>query len=256
MTRTPTSSFARRVSRPGLVVATLLAAPVLLAACGDDPAGSGNVAVTVYGEDFIELGIPASEVADGWSVTFDAFNVTVSDIDVAGATIAGPVALEISEPTEGAGYLAGVVAADAGSHTGHAFTIDRVELSGSATRDDVTKTFDWVFVDPVRYSACETTTVVNDGGEASFQITIHADHYFYDSIVSSEPSLVFDELAGADVDEDGVITQAELEAADPGALDTGSSGDIDTLWAYLVALNQTLGHVDGEGHCDSAPAMN
>lgn len=250
------SLHGRRAARPGLAIAALAVAPTLLAACGDDPAGRGDVAVTVYGEDFIELGIPASEVEDGWSVTFDSFDITVSDIQVADGTIAGPVTLEISEPTEGAGHAVGVVEVDAGSHTGHAFTIDRVELSGSATRDDVTKTFDWVFDAPVRYTACETTTVVSDGGEAAFQITIHADHYFYDSIVSSEPTLVFDELADADVDEDGVITQAELEAADPGALDTGSSGDIDTLWAYLVALNQTLGHVDGEGHCDSAPAMN
>lgn len=35
----------------------------LLAACGD---GEDTVRVTAYGESFIEDGIPASEMDDGW----------------------------------------------------------------------------------------------------------------------------------------------------------------------------------------------
>jgi hypothetical protein len=65
----------------------------------------------------------------------------------------------------------------------------------------------------------------------------------------------FEELALADADSDGEITQAELEAAPvPGAFDTGND-EVANLWAFLVAQSRTLGHVDGEGHCDAVPLV-
>ncbi len=48
-----------------------------------------------------------------------------------------------------------------------------------------------------------------------------------------------------------MLTRAELEAAGIGAYDPGNA-DVDDLWAWLVAQSATLGHVDGEGHCDAA----
>ena len=115
----------------------------------------------------------------------------------------------------------------------------------------MTKNFDWVFDEEVHYTECETTTSVTEGAASTFQITVHADHYFYDSLVSEDPILVFQGLADADADADGEITRAELEAADIGGLDPGSDGSVDDLWSWLVAQNATLGHVDGEGHCDA-----
>ncbi|MEM1348636.1 MAG: hypothetical protein AAGI01_08785, partial [Myxococcota bacterium] len=55
-------------------------ASIALAGCSEN---SGEVAVTVYGEEFIEQGIPAEEMADGWAVTFDRFVVDVEDVKIA-----------------------------------------------------------------------------------------------------------------------------------------------------------------------------
>lgn len=95
---------------------------------------------------------------------------------------------------------------------------------------------------------------MKEGETASFQITVHADHLFSDSLVSSEPKVLFQPLADADSDGDGALSEAELVAADVGAYDPGSEDGIDDLWAWLGAQVRTLGHVDGEGHCTAGPA--
>lgn len=224
---------------------------VVTALSGCSPSGDGEIDVTLYGEDFVEHGIPADETADGWSVTFDRFVVTVDDVTVGGVTVVGIDPVDISEPTDGAGHLLATAPVPAGSHTDPGFTLSHIEVAGSAVRDGVTKTFDWTFDQRTRYSACETTTEVLEGETATFEITIHADHFFYDSLVAEDPELVFQGLADADADADGEITRAELQATGIGGLDPGSEGGIDDLWAWLVAQGRTLGHVDGEGHCDA-----
>lgn len=237
------------------IFALALLALTTLTACGEDDAdaesGEGVVQVAVYGEDFIEQGIPASEMTDSWAVTFDRFVVTVEDVVVGGVSMPNAGALDISVATDGSGHTITSAAVPAGSHSDSSFAITRVEAAGSATKDGVTKTFDWTFDQRVDYTACETTTEVADGGNATFQVTVHADHFFYDSLVSEDPQLVFQTLADADTDGDNAITRAELEASDIGSLDAGSGGDVNDLWAWLVAQNATLGHVDGEGHCDA-----
>jgi hypothetical protein len=229
----------------------LIFAAAALTACGETSGSEGTVDVTVYGEDFIEKGIPAEEMTDGWAITFDTFVVTVDEVVVGGVDIPSADPIDISVETDGSGHAFGSAAVPTGAHTGSSYAIARVELAGSATKEGVTKNFSWVFDEEVHYSECETTTTVSEGDPATFQITVHADHYFYDSLVSSDPSLVFQELADADTDGDDEITRAELEAADIGSLDPGSDDEVDDLWSWLVAQNATLGHVDGEGHCDA-----
>ena len=58
---------------------SLVFAVSMLAAC-TETTSEGTVDVTVYGEDFIEKGIPAEEMTDGWAVTFDRFVVTVDEV--------------------------------------------------------------------------------------------------------------------------------------------------------------------------------
>ena len=65
----------------------------LLAACGDDPA-DGRITATVYGEEFIEEGIPADVFSDGWAVSFDTFLVSVGNV----AGKAGEDAAEVGDP--------------------------------------------------------------------------------------------------------------------------------------------------------------
>lgn len=228
--------------------AGLLPALLLLAACAE---GEGTIAVTAYGESYIEQGVPAAEMADGWAVTFESFVVTFADIQLAGAELADPAPVDLAVASGAQGQPLGELLAPEGDHTGAAFTIARMDLQGTATLGTTTKTFAWQFDDPAPYTGCATTTSVTDGGRATFQITVHADHLLADSLVAAEPELRFQALADADTDDDGAIIQSELAGVDIGAYDPGSEGGIDDLWAWLVAQSHTLGHVDGEGHCES-----
>lgn len=221
-------------------------------ACGDDDDNNdGNVNVTAYGEKFVEDGIPAADVGDGWDIKFTSFIVTFQDVKVGNKTFDGPKAVELAKKSDGKGFpVARLDDVDGGEHKHPKFMISGMTVQGSASKNDVTKTFDWAFTDKVKYSDCDATVNVKADDSASLQLTIHADHLFGDSLVSNDPELLFGPLAAADADDDGVITSAELKDAGIGAYDTGNK-DIDNLWDFLRAQAEQVGHVNGEGHCKS-----
>jgi len=221
----------------------------LATGCGSDNEEAGTITVSAYGEEFIEEGIPASAMDDGWSVDFSRFEVTIDDVSIAGEELTDLDPVDLTEDSDGQGQELGTVPARAGTHSDAAFVIRRVELTGKAEKDGETKSFSWTFKDATDYHACENETEVSAGANGSFQITVHADHYFLDSLVAANPKLLFQPLADADTDDDGEITQDELAKADIGAYDPGNDDEIDNLWSWLSALTKTLGHVDGEGHC-------
>lgn len=224
---------------------------VFLCACmAGCAAGEGEVEVRTWGESFIEDGIPADELADGWAIEFARFEVELRDVSIAGASLEDPEPIDLVQASEGRGQLIGRASVPAGEHDDAAFTLASATIEGSAMKDGVTKTFSWTFDTPVDYMNCETVTDVPRDGVGELQITVHADHLFYDSLVSEEPALRFDAIAAADADDDGEVTMAELAAADIGAYDPGNLA-IDDLWSFLAAQAQTMGHVDGEGHCAS-----
>jgi hypothetical protein len=223
---------------------------ILLLACGE---GEGSIRVTAYGESFIEDGIPAEAMNDGWAVAFNRFTVALTDVQVATVAIEVPGDVDLSLASEGRGHELGSADVNEGSYGDASFTLERLELAGAATRGAETKRFAWRLDVPTAYDACETRTSVPDGGVGTFQITIHADHLFYDSLVAEEPQVLFQALADADVDGDGEITQAELGARNIGAYDAGSEGGVENLWEWLLAAARTVGHVDGEGHCEAHP---
>ena len=64
-----------------------------LAACSGGGGGEGELKVQIYGEEYIEAGIPADEFADGWAITFDSFLISVGEVAVA-ASGAGPAVEE------------------------------------------------------------------------------------------------------------------------------------------------------------------
>ena len=236
-------------TRFALALATLASAA---GACGDDQAsdgGVGQIEVTVYGESFIEDGIPASEVSDGWAVSFDLFQVTVRDVTAGGAPLAEPEPVDLAQSSAGKGHVLGSVEVPAGSHDDASYTLSKLHVQGRATKGAETKSFDWTFDEPVHYAHCETATKVDAEGKATFQITVHADHFLYDSLVSEEPTVAFSAFAEADSNGDGLISQDELLTASIGGFDPGNDDEIEDLWSWLVALSRTLGHVDGEGHC-------
>ncbi len=211
--------------------------------------GDGTLSLTIYGEAFIEQGIQADQMDDGWAVEFDRFVVTVDAIDIADMATGALAPVDLTTPTNGEGQQLAELSVGDGEYTNAAFSITRIEVAGSATKAGTTKTFDWTFETPTRYVNCATTTIVDGDSPGRFEITVHADHLFYDSIVAEEPQLLFQALADADTDADGSITREELASQGIGAYDPGNAA-IDNLADWLDALTQTVGHVDGEGHCD------
>ena len=250
--------------------------PIFVIGCGgsDNNSDTGTVNTTVYGESFIEDGIPdnpADGSVDGWAVTFDKFELIVEDVTIGGKTVVAATTLDISGSTGGAGTAIGSVTLGAGTHDNASFAFDQVRIEGSATNTSTatTKTFSWLLDAPTRYAQCHNQTVVTDGGESTFEITVHADHIFWDSFIPpvapNDYAVRFQAMADADTNgnNDGIITQEELDAVDR-VTELGSIGNfynvgtetgIDSLWDYMLLQATTLGHVNGEGHCDDVTAL-
>jgi hypothetical protein len=257
------------------VLATALGA---VAGCDDAAEGEGTLGVEIWGEEYIEDGIPAAEFADGWGVTYDRFLVSVGAVSVAeeGADPAladpafrvfdlaaadGPVAIASAVAPAGSyDHTAYSISPAADAVAGNAVADDvalmidngySVYVEGAATDGTTAKSFAWGFSLSTVYDPCQSTAVLADGGAASVQITIHGDHLFYDDAVSETPVLRFADVALADADADGEVTRAELEAYDITVLPNYGVGsyDIDDMWGYIEHMTTTLGHIDGEGHC-------
>jgi hypothetical protein len=261
----------------------------LNAACSEEGAensGEGTLRIELWGEDFIEEGIPAASspeaddgFADGYSITFDKFIIALRDISVAeedADPALGAAAEKIWDLTESGPFpvTSGKVPAGAYDHAAYniapatsaavAGNADAeavaamsdggysVLVAGTATDGSMTKTFEWAFDTETAYDPCHSTAVLEDGGKATVQITIHGDHLFYDDAVSSSPSLRFADIALADADADGQVTEEELTAYDITPLPNYGVGslDIDNLWGFISHMTATLGHIDGEGHCE------
>ena len=229
--------------------ANLLTILWTLAACAP-----GDVVLTAYGEPFVEQGIPADAMADGWEIRFSRFEATLGAIEVGDARLDGPVRRDLALDSDGAGHRLGRRAVTAGDHESPGYTLSALHVVGTASQNNADVVFDWVFDAPTSYVDCDTTVVVPANGVGSFEITLHADHLFYDSLVDDDPALRFDALAAADLDQDGAITQDELSTVDIGLYDRGNA-DVNDLAAWLEAQVRTVGHADGEHHCRIANAL-
>jgi hypothetical protein len=108
--------------------------------------------------------------------------------------------------------------------------------------------------------------VVPASGVARTELTFHLDHVFFDSLGDRAPEMRFQAWAAA-AGEDRRVTLADLARQpladlrdldgsplgvvyDPGPVPLSSSD----LRAFVAASTATVGHLDGEGHCDYAPA--
>jgi hypothetical protein len=262
----------------------------LLAACGDDPAAPGTITATVYGEEFIEDGIPADELEDGWAIAFDRFLVSIGQPAAKageGSEEVGDPGLyivDLAQPSGGDGYALATFAAPAGRYDHYGYRIApstnasvvnaaaadaslmkaasySIWVTGTATRGAESRTFDWGFAMKLAYAHCEMDVAIA-GDDVVMQATIHADHLFYDDAVSPEPALAFQLIADADGADgstpDGAITLEELAATDirgEARYQVGSQTDlqgnaITNLRQYLELQVTTVGHINGEGHCE------
>lgn len=244
--------------------------------------GEGALEVKIWGEAFIEAQIPADVFVDGWTLTYESFLVSVGEVRLAGqgAGVGAEDAqfriFDLARPSGGAGFrvteatvpagayddLGYAIAPSADAVAGDASDADvqrmrdgglSIYVAGRAERAGVVKTFAWGFTTATRYEGCRSTAVVGDGGAATSQITVHGDHLFYDDLFASAPDVTFDLFAAADADGDGEITRAELEAVDIRPLanyQVGNLIEITDLWRFVAQQTTTIGHIDGEGHCE------
>ncbi len=246
-----------------------LLATILLAACGsDDDGATGTITASVYGEEFIEEGIPSEVFADGWAVSFTTFEVNVGKF----AAKAGEGSPEVTDPalhtvdlaeaTAGAGTELAMIEAPAGLYDHFGYAIEGIHVVGAATNEGITKTFDWTFTTKLGYAHCEMNNQIS-GNNVDMQATVHADHLFYDSATSEEPEVRFQLIADADMNGDNAITLEELAAKDirgetlyqTGSL-TGPDGlAIENLRQYVTFQQTTVGHINGEGHCEDVIAL-
>lgn len=214
-----------------------------LAAC----TGSGSVAFTTYGEDFIEKEIPAKPddpdgVEDGWTITFSKFLVSIGEITVAdheGEAVArqttaklfdlkkpGPVPVERFEnlPAEEFTRVSFAIspvrtATEAATASAEDLVLMRngkysVYVEGEAVKGAEKKTFKWGFPVDTVYEECTSDfgkgVTVPDGGELTAQLTMHGDHLFFDDLQSEDAVMRFDAIAAADVGEAGGAPDGEV----------------------------------------------
>lgn len=221
-------------------------------ACEDDSAsndaGTGAITFTTWGEDYIEDKIPSDTFADGWSVSYSKFLITISEITVADDT--GAVAAKMTGSKVFDMHKTGVkeivnfanlpaknwtkvsyrvapatVKADLGPGVTEA---DRellvnanasIYLDATATKGAVSKHYTWSFSTDTVYADCEAEldgkltqgAVVTNGGTDSIQLTIHGDHFYYDDLQATNAKVRFEAIASADKDNDGEITLQELD---------------------------------------------
>ncbi len=235
----------------------------------DGGSAGKQIALRVYGEAFIEEQIPASET-DGWTITFDRFLICIGAVEIerGGTTLAttdGYRVFDLAASSGGSGFALAMLDVDAtdGLHRLRYRVAPAADATaGNATADDVallqdngysiyveltatdgseTRQVTLGFTTATRYSGCFTTIDFDEQGAASVELTIHGDHLFYAEL-RDHAAVRFAEIAAADGDADGTITRDELATA-------ATVSRASDLAALMDALVQTVGHIDGEGHC-------
>lgn len=225
---------------------------VLALACGDDTGGpsggSGKVTFTTWGEEYIEDQIPPETFADGFTITYSKFLVSIGNITIAdgdGKEAANEPGFFLIDHTEaGVKELVSFDGLEAKSYTKVSYELNTasaadttkigkvtdadvtlmtdnqymVYVEGTLSKDGESKTFKWGFSEPTLLEDCEGEidgkiaegVLVTDGGEDVVQLTIHGDHPFYDDLQSPDAKVRGQAAFDADADDDGEITQEEL----------------------------------------------
>lgn len=142
-------------------------------------------------------------------------------------------------------------------------------VQGTATKGGDSFTFSFGFP-PVEHSRCENDDgtagiVVSTNAITEAEVTIHLDHLFFDSLAIDEPKLRFEPFAAAAVG--GDVSNAFLATSVTNIVDRMGNPIMDggnvvvydpgpfvispmNLEQFLLAAGSTMGHWNGEGHCD------
>jgi len=220
--------------------------------------GSGEWSASIWGEDYIESGIPAAEFDDGCSATFTTFDVTVTEASLLDGDEAAVAEAEtgVWSLTQPGPQDMGGGPAPSGQYTQARFVISpqdgvAVHTVGVLTCPSATVSFDWTFDSTTTYTCALPDLTVSSKGTAETELTVHGDHLFPDDLEDPDAVLIGEIIVAADADADGAVTRAELAAVDIASLGlgVGSQSQVTDLAAFVDHLVRTLGHVDGEGHC-------
>lgn len=229
------------------ILGTFAGAALALGCSAHDETGTGTLDISVWGEEYIESGIPETEFADGWSVVFSKFLIVIGDVivgddqDGEGARVSGSRLFDLvangphrvatlenvkARAWDNVGYA--IVPADGDTQVQSSASNDDLEtmlagpynlyVAGDARKGADSRRFDWAFAEPTSYERCvaieqgrrSAGIVVRPGAREDMELTIHGDHFFYDDLAAEEAVLRFDAMALADADEDGEITLDEL----------------------------------------------
>ncbi|MEM8607288.1 MAG: hypothetical protein AAGF92_09285 [Myxococcota bacterium] len=282
---------------------------VAAAGCGDDSSGGdGNVTININPEDTITNGIdscadtdePDECIADGFSVSFSKYIISVGFVDMAQVDGANPqssdavAVAEFTNLSEAGSELTSFSGIPIGQYTEFAYqtpliteetmNINQVSqddidnmiennltyiIEGQLTADEDGSTIDFLIEADVQsfYTNCG-----EEGGEAGINvstsgtdaITMHGDHIFFNGFPADESGvtrLAFWMSLVEDIDEDGVLTQVDFEAAtDIGTLypsppysdlNGGPLEDpVTNAWDFVISQLGTQGHLNGEGECE------
>jgi hypothetical protein len=103
---------------------------------------------------------------------------------------------------------------------------------------------------------------VTAGGTTTGALTIHGDHLWFNAFPTGDEGTIerrVQWIADADTNQDGTVTQAELEAVSAAELFTtarhyslaGAPAGIvvEDAWDFVIAQASTQGHFQGEGEC-------
>lgn len=143
---------------------------------------------------------------------------------------------------------------------------------GTATQSGETYTFAFGFP-AVQQSRCENGDgtegiVVRTGAVTEAEVTIHLDHIFFDSLASNTPAMRFEPFAAASFSNDVVnafLTQPITDVRDRNGDPIMSGGNVVvydpgpfalspmTVEQFVLAAGRTMGHWNGEGHCEYGP---
>jgi hypothetical protein len=252
-------------------VRTLLSPILLTLLIPNTGCGSGSWEVEIWGEDYIETGIPSASFADGCSATFDQFLLSVAAVEASngeqGTGHDGPFSFDLVQPGPQSltslielpsGYYDTVsfrVAPPSGGKDSLSAALSEAAASihsvGTLTCPSDSVTFDWAFATDTTY-VCEPDGLnIPKGGSDTTQLTIHGDHFFYNGLEDPDAAVLGEAIVAADADGDGAVSLAELDGVPVASLGytVGSHAEVSTLASFLEVLASSLGHIDGEGHC-------
>ncbi|MBI5515717.1 MAG: hypothetical protein HY909_18185 [Deltaproteobacteria bacterium] len=247
------------------------------------------------------VGTSGEGVQDGWALTYTRFWVVLGRVELssaAGARVVVPTAwatgsrvVDLRAGTQDAFTVQGVAPArydrvsyesrpaDASTeYPAGASMADRQAMLGSSTWIEVTATrgarsvrLSWRFSEGWRYSDCEGPEtrpgrgfVAASGGATVLALSIHGDHWWWQTLGQEGSPVRFDPIANADTamapyagNGDGEVTLEECERVGLAQIPPADGvfnplGRATTLGGFLRESTGTNGHIDGDGVCAAA----